>query len=77
VPLGWEGLGHRRVVAHQPGEMAQAVLDDWSGRLWTEQVGRWMFVPWPLLIVLPAAVITLVALRRAGLMITLGSLAAG
>jgi hypothetical protein len=34
--------------------------------LWLELLGRWLGVPWPFLIVLPAAVIAVLGLRRAG-----------
>ena len=43
--------------------------------LWEREVGRWLGLPWPFAIVLPAAVITVLGLRRAGIVWAAGSLA--
>jgi hypothetical protein len=52
-----------------------AALERLNRQLWLDQVGRWLGVPWPYLIVLLAAVITVWGLRRAGLVWAVVSLA--
>jgi hypothetical protein len=51
------------------------LLQDMNDQLWLDQLGRSLGVPWPFLIVLPAAVITVLGLRRAGVVWAVVSLA--